>query len=216
MKSVKNVIIYAAWAILAGGILCVNLAHEAVPVPLNKQLAYFPFKIDGWTGVDRKSSEYLASAVSADDIMLRGYANAGGDSLELYAAYFNYTKDKKTPHAPQLCWVGSGWTLKDLGEETLALDSKKCPSALIKKVLAQKSGEKILLYYTYRINRRYAADLMKFRIMNVLDTVIKGKNSAFTLQLSAPVGDEGRSDKESRMKEFLSKALSVAENEFLP
>jgi len=216
MKLTKNAAIYITWFILAFAAICVYFAPRVTPVLLKKHLGYFPFEIGGWKGVEKPASDYMAAALGADYILVREYYGASGEKLEVYMSYFAYTKEKKTPHAPQLCWVGSGWALKDLGEETLALESEKCPSAAVRKILAEKDGERILLIYTYKINERYETDLLNFRIWNVLDSIFKRKNSAFTIQVSSQVGGQDFDKKEARMKDFLSKVLSAAENDFLP
>lgn len=217
MKVSNKIILFASWSILIFAIIYIHFLQGVTPVALKKQFIYFPFEIGQWTDKEKAGSDYLTGALGADDILTREYENKQGEKFELYFAYFEYTKEGKTPHAPQLCWVGSGWNFKSLGDENLTLDCKGCPQVVIKKILATKNKNKILLLYCYKINGKYASDLLKFRVLNVLDSIIKRRNSAFTLQLSAPLSEgEGLEMKEKEMKDFLVKVFSILEADFLP
>jgi exosortase/archaeosortase family protein len=95
------------------GCICAFSA-ECHTYAAKKSFLYFPFEIDGWKDKEKANSDYLISALGADDILVREYENKDEEKLELYFSYFIFTKKGKTPHAPQLCWVGSGWAFKDL------------------------------------------------------------------------------------------------------
>jgi EpsI family protein len=216
MKIFQKAGAYIVWAVLAAGIMCVYFAPNVTVVQLVRPLRDLPFEIGGWSGRDKTASDYLAGTLGADDILLREYDGAGADKAELYMSYFTFTQNKKAPHAPQLCWVGSGWALKDLGEEALRLDCEKCPVAVFRKVLAEKGGEQILLLYMYKINSRYTTDLLKFRLINAFDSIVRRKNSAFTLQLSSRTDGRDLAASEAGLKELLAKILTAAEKELLP
>ena len=216
MKPPKNIIILISWAILILGVIFIHFKPPANKVPLKKSFIYVPFEIGDWKAKEKPASDYLAATLGADDIFLREFENNSGEKLELYFSYFEYTKENKAPHAPQLCWVGSGWSFKDLGEEKLKLETKKPSYAVIKKLLAQRNNEKVILIYCYKINDKYVADFSKFRALAVVDSIFKRKNCAFTLQLTSDVGSENPKDKEKIMKDFLKQALSLLETDFLP
>lgn len=220
MNIPKKIVVYISWFCLAVTALYIHFAPGIVPVPLNLSLAALPYQIDGWSGREKANPDYVTGAITdrlgSDDILMREYANSSGDKLDLYISYFNYTMKDKTPHPPQLCWVGGGWALNDRGEETLIIDGAKHPNIRIKKVLTEKDGYKVLLMYTYRINNRYMPDLFKFRAISVIDSILKRRNSAFTLQLSSSLGSDDPDKKEQQMRDFLSKVFARVESDFLP
>lgn len=216
MKTFQKAGVYIVWAVLTAGIMCVYFAPNVTPVQLTRPLRDLPFDMGGWAGRNKTASDYLAGTLGADDILLREYDGIRSEKAELYMSYFAFTQNKKSPHAPQLCWVGSGWALKDLGEEALSLDCEKCPVAVFRKVLAEKGGAQILLFYTYKINNRYVTDLLKFRLISAFDSITRRKNSAFTLQLSSRIDGHDLTLKEAQLKELLLKILTSAEKELLP
>jgi len=217
MKAPKSTIIFLSWSILIFAIIYIQFNQGFTPVALKKQFIYFPFEIGQWRDKEKSGSDYLITQLSADDILTREYENNEGEKFELYFSYFEFTKEKKGPHPPQLCWVGSGWAFKSLGDENLILDCKGCPQVVIKKILATKGNKRILLLYCYRGNNKYFADFLKFRAVSVIDSTIKRRSSAFTLQLSAPLLEgEDLEKKEKQMKDFLVKVFSILEADFLP
>jgi len=216
MRLSKNtIIVFFSWLILALAIIYINFIQGVRPAPLKKSFIYFPFEIGEWRDKEKTGSDYLITALGADDILIREYEDREGEKLELYFSYFQFTK-KGGPHAPQLCWVGSGWSFQDLGEERLTLDCKNCPQVVLKKILASKEDKKILLFYCYRINKKYFSDFFKFRAASVFNSIVKRRNNSFTLQLSMQLDGKDLEKEESKMREFLLKVFSVLETDFLP
>ena len=217
MKHEKNITILAISSLLLLiAILYLQFVQAVTPVPLKKPFLYFPFQIGDWKDKDKPGSDYLITALGADDILTREYEDGAGEKLELYFSYFDFTKEGKGPHAPQLCWVGSGWAFTGLGEERLNIGCKDCPEIVIRKILAQKPDKKILLFYCYKLNKRYISDFSKFKAATVLDSIIKRRSGSFTLQLSSQVGLEGVEGREKVMREFLLQVFPILERDFLP
>jgi EpsI family protein len=207
----------ACWTIL---LLTGFFAHHLSTVDkvyIKKPFQEFPYRVGGdWIGKGLPGSDYLAGALGADEYFLRNYHDDFGNNVELYFAYFEYIAAKKGPHAPQLCWIGSGWVFKDMGDDIIILRSEKMPLVSVKKILAEREGKKVLLFYCYKLNDRYFTDFGTYRIAAVIDTIFKRRNNAFTLQLTTAIEGEDHTKKESMMKDFLSKALTILENDFLP
>ena len=216
MISSKKIVLFVSWLILFFAILFINFMIHIIPVPLKKSFSYFPAEIGDWKSRESINSDKAAAILMADDILNRVYENREGDKVELYFSYFEYTTEYKKPHSAFICWVGSGWTFKNLGNEKLALDCKKCPEVGIVKLFAQKDDTKILLFNCYKAGKRYTPNYIKFRALSALDSVLKRKDNAFTLQLSSQVTSDNLDKKEKLMKSFLVQVLSILETDYLP
>lgn len=205
------------WAILLSTLFLAHHLASVEKVYVKNPFREFPYRVgEDWIGKGKYNSSYLAGAIGADEYFLRNYHDDQGNNVELYFAYFENIGAKKGPHAPQLCWVGSGWSFKDLGDDIIVLRSEKVPYATVKKILAEREGKRILLFYCYKLNEKYFTDFGTYRIYAVLDTIFQRKNSAFTLQLTSDVGEGDYSKKEAIMKDFLAKILTILESDFLP
>jgi len=221
MKLKIHPVIIISWAIMAFAAIYINIMPPVEPVPLRKTFLYFPFQIGDWKAKEKPASSYLITTLGADDILMRDYRNKEGDTCELYFSYFEYTviheyAQSKNPHPPQLCWVGAGWSFTDLGDEEVKLFSKKQPKALIKKLLAKRGDERVLMFYAHKLNEKYIVNWYNFRLQSMIDSVFKRRNSAFTLQLSTDVSGGDVSYKERKMQSFLVKILSILEKDYLP
>lgn len=212
------IIVGTAWMILVFTIFYVNSVSRIEPVPLRQKLLYFPFDIGDWKGKERVQSEFLLSYLGADDGLVRAYKNPSGDEFELYMSYFDYTKQHRAPHAPQLCWIGGGWSFKDLGNREIDTGVKNAPSVIVKRILATKKDTGALLIYSYRTDDRYTIDMSQFRALLVKDSILKKKNNAFTLQLSANMSgdDEDYERKLDEMQSFLRRTFNILESDFFP
>lgn len=215
MKLPKPVILVMVWVLLGAAAWYVNFPPQVVPVPLVRSFSQFPFVIDGWKGAEKKVSELPKLGKGIDDGFVRDYVSASGDPVELSFAYFTRTQEGKTPIPPQSSWVPDGWAFKDLGEARVAFKDGAGSGAVIKKILADKYGHKVILFYAYRINGKYTADFTMFKAWTAIDSLLKRKNSAFMVQLVSLPGAQGLEKKEAEMTSFLAQALSVAEADFL-
>jgi len=212
----KKTVTFITIAVLLAGTVYINFVHGTVPVRMEKAFLFFPFEINGWKDKEKLNSDYMAAALGADDMLLREYEDSSGQKFELYFSYFEYTKEKKTPHAPQLCWVGSGWVFNDLGQERMPISGcPGCPVPLVKKILAQKDGQSVLLFYCYRTNRAYTADLLEFKMISARDAFFRRRNNAFAMQLSVPLDGGEPALKEAQALEFLKRVFYVLESDFL-
>lgn len=215
MRLSKNIIIVTSWVILIIGIVYINFTPKPRPIPLKKTFIYFPYKIDDWKAREKVNSDYFLTILGADNILVREYIDPFGDRLELYMSYYTYVTEDKTPHAPQLCWVGAGWSFKSIGDEKIQVNGSSS-EIMVRKILAEKQENKFLLIYCYKIGDTYTVDMLKFRYLAVLDSIFKRKSNAFTLQLSANVTGRNLESREKVMREFLHETFSMLEKEFLP
>lgn len=215
MKRSPDRILYICWTILILAWVYATFFASIIDVPARAPLASLPQRIDGWETVAEKDITDLP-ALRADDAIVRRYKNFDGRFAELYMSYFTHIEAGKAPHAPQLCWVGSGWSFRSLGDIRLVLDSERTPFASAKVMVARKGDMNVMLVYCYWINGRYVADLGQFRILAAFDTIFKRRNSAFTLQLTAPLYGDDLMGNEGALRKFATKILSYLENNVLP
>lgn len=214
-----NAVIGSCWLVLVLTALFTYFPPKITDVPLKASFDLFPAVIGDWLYVKHKAGfDSLAGTLGADDLLLRTYEDSAKNEVELYCAYFRHIEEtkEKGPHPPQLCWVGSGWAFKDLGDEVIRLEVPKKVTAITKVIYAQRKDQKLLLYYCYKINGRYVVDFGQLKLYAVRDTLFKRKNCAFSLQLTTKVNKDDVEKTRSMMKPLLTKILSLLEDQFLP
>jgi EpsI family protein len=208
--------VYAAWIVMLAAALLSAKAAAVGDVRIKKSFSDFPSRINEWKAFNVRGSAFLAGALNADDVFLRVYADRAGNAMELYMAYFGHVEPQKGPHAPQLCWVGLGWQLKDGGILSIDLPGEGARKAIVKKIRATNSGKKIVMYYCYWINGKYFVDMTRYRLQVVLDTLFLRKNDSFTMQLSVPIVKEDEENSCRRAEEFIKRVMGTVSSDFLP
>ena len=218
----KTTITIICWLILIAAILYAynfQLISKKVTterkIPLKKPFIYFPFEINGWAGKEQIITDNVFRLLKPSDILMRQYENKEGEKVDLFFAFFENLQDRG-PHAPQICWIGHGWSFKGLGIEKIKLDCSNCPEIQFNKILATKDGDTLLLFYFYRVNKNYFANLGKAIGLANLNAFLKGKGAIFTLQLNTPVNNINVASKEKLLKDFLIKITTLLETEYLP
>lgn len=82
---------------------------ESAPLPKGT-LENLPLELPGWTGTAFILDELLARATDTSDHVCRIYASTEGlPRASLFVGYGLNLRDL-TPHRPEVCYVGQGWT----------------------------------------------------------------------------------------------------------
>lgn len=163
-----GVIIAAALLIVSGTAYRLASAHlspggEAMVLP-SGTLARLPLSLGGWEGRDLPISEALIKATDTDDHVSRIYLSPGGmEQISLFVGYGVRLRDL-TPHRPEVCYSGSGWTL----DETVsaAFDAGDGATRGGQIHLFHRGGlgsQKMTVLNYYIVDGRYCADVSLLR-----------------------------------------------------
>lgn len=215
MMSRKVLIIIASWAFLVLGIFYIYFVPVTVPVPIERSFIYFPFEIDGWEGEEVVPPEKFIP-LGADEVLRREYHNASGEKVHLYITYFSYVDESRNTPSLRSIWQEGGWHLKDLGVGETMLDISGISPVITGEMIAEKGDKKMLIFYSYRINGKYVVSRGEFKFLTALDSVFKRHTGTFTLEVYSEAGGESLNAEREALKGFLSKVLSILEEDFLP
>ena len=114
-------------AAIHAAVLVINhrsLSYE-VAVP-EEALRALPMKLGSWTGEDVDLDRRLFIATGAQMTVDRTYRDAAGHAMVLHVAAFP-DFSHITPHHPDLCYAGTGWTI--VGRENVQLATDDGPPA---------------------------------------------------------------------------------------
>lgn len=115
----------APWAVVAAVLFLVaaGVAYRFAFAKLNRvdarlkipkeTLQQVPLEIGGWAGGDEELPEAIVRAADVDDYLNRAYRDdAAGTAVGCFVALGIRARDL-APHRPEVCYPGSGWTLKE-------------------------------------------------------------------------------------------------------
>lgn len=159
-------------------------------VPLNKPLAALPGAIGEWTMVRETPMDPAVSRVlRADATLNRDYINAMKQAAaNLFVAYFESQRQGQTPHSPQHCMPGVGWSPESLAAIPVAIGGR---TYRINRYVLAKGGERNVVLYWYQANGRIIASEYKARVYLVADAVRYNRTDTALVRVIVRVPENG-------------------------
>lgn len=162
-------------AAAAGGLMLLfGLGYRAVQAkmaaPVNTtpvsqdSLDRLPLEIGGWTGRDTPVDANIIEATDTDAHVSRQYvSNTGFGAVSLWIASGVRARDLM-PHRPEVCYVGSGYTLVKREAPDLPLDDGGVlPCNAMQFSRGVLSSNRVLVLYYYLVDGQYCRDVSEWR-----------------------------------------------------
>jgi EpsI family protein len=163
-----------AAAVASGLMLVFGLGYRAVAArleaPVNtapvsqESLDRLPLEIGGWTGQDTPVDADIIKATDTDAHVSRRYvSNTGSGSVSLWIASGVRARDLM-PHRPEVCYVGSGYTLVKQESPDLPLaDGSVLPCNAMQFSRGVLNNNRVLVLYYYIVDGQYCRDVSEWR-----------------------------------------------------
>ncbi len=161
-------------AVAGGLMLLFGLGYRAVEAkmeaPVNttpvsqESLDRLPLEIGGWTGRDTPVDANIIERTDTDAHVSRQYAsNSGFGAVSLWIASGVRARDLM-PHRPEVCYVGSGYTLlrHDLPDLPLG-DGGVLPCNAMQFSRGVLNNNRVLVLYYYLVDGQYCRDVSEWR-----------------------------------------------------
>ncbi len=137
--------------------------NGSVPLPAGA-LASLPLRLGMWQGQDAPIDDALRLATDTDDLVSRQYRRQpDGARASLYLAYGVRARDL-TPHRPEVCYPGAGWTLEHTADTQLPVPNG---SPLACRILRFAKGgfdqRRIVVVNYYIVDGQYCPDVSLLR-----------------------------------------------------
>ena len=162
-------------------------AVERRPVTRVADNLNIPYAIGSWEGEDAGPLDAeTEESIAADQVINRTYLASGGGATGLYVAYYAQQRPGVSIHSPLHCLPGTGWNV--LSTDTIAVDMNGKTGSM-RRLIAQKGPERVLILYWYDIQRRMIASDIGSRMQLLSDRVWLGRNDAALVRLAVPVED---------------------------
>lgn len=165
--------------VLAGGIgyrvAASRMGRMLTSAPMPRgTLAALPMDLDGWSGQEFVLDEKLIRATDTDDHVCRQLTSRQGlPAVMLFVGYGINLRDL-TPHRPEVCYIGQGWT--QIGADTIALplpDGGKLPCRLFRFRKGDLSPRVTVVLHYYIADGKRGAD-----VDWLLDAALRGSSRA--------------------------------------
>jgi EpsI family protein len=166
-------------------------ASRSEAVPQAQALENFPTKIGEWARVRQGVvDEDTLRILRADDTMSRVYANARGQGVDLWVAYFRTQRTGQSPHSPKNCLPGSGWS-QSVNEYDDIEIAEMHETLHINKFVVQKGGQKAMALYWYQTPKRVIASEFAAKFWLVADSIATHRSDTAIVKVTVGVtGDD--------------------------
>jgi EpsI family protein len=113
-----------------------------------RTLAECPKTIGPWKGEEHPMDERTFRVTQCSEVLSRSYTDLAAKEVTLHmGTYSNFWND--VPHAPVVCYVGSGWVKEATSPETIKVPD--APPLNIMFVTFEMEGRTILVGYWYQL-----------------------------------------------------------------
>ena len=166
----------------------VAIGRPPVHVPLASPLATFPSSLDGWRGVDAGDLDPdVARVLGADDYLNRVYyADASGDIVGLYVAYYGSQGQGDAIHSPLNCLPGNGWTPLVHTRRNVDVGTTQIP---VNDYIVEKAGTRNLVMYWFQGRGRVIASEYRNKAYLLADALRLGRTDEALVRIVTPMAD---------------------------
>ncbi len=169
-----------------------------------------PDMIGQWIGSDIDTDiEGLKEAIGAQGIVFRTY-RSGNDEVSLYLAYYQDVNSANMVHAPEVCYTGQGWTVKENDIVSRKLGSRH---AMVNRMVIEKLERQELVYAWWQTGDKTIPYNSVNRLYQVMRSITGKHPSTVWVRISVALSDDTTCD-EHRLTMFGSRLMALLGNYF--
>lgn len=184
------------------------IGRQPIHVPLASPLATFPEVVDGWRGVNAGDIDPdVARVLGADDYLNRlYYAEASGDIVGLYIAYYGSQRQGDAIHSPLNCLPGNGWTPIVHTRRRVDVGTEQIP---VNDYIVEKAGVRNLVIYWFQGRGRVVASEYRNKAYLLADALRLGRTDEALVRIVTPMGGRPAADISTRFVRSIFPMLSL-------
>jgi EpsI family protein len=205
---------FAFAALLIGSTAVFLQAHnrqEASPPRL--PLQSFPVQLGQWIGADQTIDKDALEVLGNGEFLLRIYQNREKSQpyADLFIAYYRSQRSGETPHSPQHCLPGSGWTPVENTRVTLSMSGHK-PFPVNRYVIAKGDSRQIVFYWFWAHDRGVASEYWA-KVYLVSDSIRLHRSDGALIRITSPIqAGETADAAQQRLSPFIDGVLPLLDN----
>lgn len=189
-------------------------AHNRQEVsPPRVPLQAFPAQLGPWVGTDQTIDKDALEVLGNGEFLLRIYQNHENPQpyADLFIAYYRSQRTGETPHSPQHCLPGSGWTPVENTRVQLSM-SGHAPFPVNRYIIAKGDSKQIVLYWFWAHDRGVASEYWnKFYL--VADSIRLHRSDGSLIRITSPMeAGETADAAQRRLSPFIDGVLPLLDN----
>jgi len=185
-------------------------ATESAPKPVREGFSAFPATLGEWSGREGQLEPEISATLKATDYYTGDFSEASNRSpVNLFVAYYDSLNKGGAIHSPKVCLPGSGWEFTSFDQRSF---DELAPGTAgnFNRVIVQKGGQRILMYYWFQQRERRIADEFGMKYYLLVDGLLKGRKDGALVRIFTPIiAGAGNATQEAdhRLQAFARTAL---------
>jgi EpsI family protein len=188
---------------------------EAAPAAIS--LNDLPQQIGDWRGIEDITLDPESMGIlRPDDYIIRNY-QSGSEAIlaNLFVAYFRSQHTDRTPHSPQNCLPGNGWTWTTKKTITLTVPDSPARPIHVNLMLVTRGDDKSIVVYWYHTPTRVIANEYMARAQLMLDSIRHNRSDTALVRIVVPVAAENSERAEQLAIQF-AQAVQPTIRQYIP
>jgi EpsI family protein len=176
-------------------------------------LLLFPLEIGGWRGEGAPLTRAELRFLGNPDYINIDFARGGEGELNLFVAYYDQQSQGVSPHSPQVCIPGSGWTITSLQRRAVMIGGRR---RIVNRAVVEAGLARQIVYYVFYQRGRWMTDEYKVKLALLEDSLLENRTDGALIRLNAlipPGGTEAKTD--AMLTSFLAQAMAPIDR-FVP
>ena len=166
---------------LAGTLTAAKWMGRRNPQPLALPLTSIPTEIDGWSGTPEPDlPEEIQGVLKATSLLSRVYQR-GGNSVELFVAFYEEQRAGESMHSPKNCLPGNGWEIARYGSAEVPVGSDHYT---VNSYLVEKGLERLTVLYWYQSRSGIVANEYLGKILLIRNSILDGATAGSIVRLT--------------------------------
>jgi len=208
----RRFVVAAALLLSTAVFLQARQRREVLPPRL--PLQSFPMQLGNWTGKDLPLSADTLEVLGHGEFLSRLYSNEQDPNIDLFIAYFPSQRSNETPHSPQHCLPGAGFTPVENTRVTLSMPEHE-PFPVNRYIISKAGAKQIVLYWFWAHNRGVASEYWS-KYYLVADSLKMNRSDGAMVRIaSAMTPGETADAAEHRLLPFIDSVLPL-QNDYIP
>lgn len=189
-----------------------GLAHRQEIIPARASLSGFPLELGQWKATESSLPPDIERYLGVSDYLLADYTAASHQPVNFYVAYYASQRKGVSPHSPEVCIPGGGWSVSSV--EEVALDGAPGSSAM--RVVIGKGAQRMLVYYWFDGRGRRIANQYLMKSYLFEDALLRNRTDGALVRLVTPLPpDEDIATADRRLQTF-ARLVIPALKDYIP
>jgi exosortase D (VPLPA-CTERM-specific) len=172
--------------LLASAAIFLQAHTRSETFPPRLALNQFPQQLAAWTSTDIPIDQETLDVLGHGEFLHRIYQkNSNEPDIDLFLAYFPSQRAGETPHSPQHCLPGSGWTPVENQRLTLVLPGHD-PFPANRYIITKGNSREMVLYWFWAHNRGVASEYWA-KYFLVKDSIQMNRSDGALVRIVTPM-----------------------------